>query len=165
MAGCFHAFQAVDWWSLGVLMYELLTGGSPFTVDGDENSHTDIAKYGFSVIISHSFQLAFSYIHSYNTDHICLSHHRRISKKDPPFPKDMGPLAKDLIQRLLIKDPKKRLGSGPNGAENLKKHPFYQVGLTACFERFTIFRKAKAVTIHNGAALNEQHLGKLGVFV
>uniref|UniRef100_A0A673CKB4 Ribosomal protein S6 kinase n=1 Tax=Sphaeramia orbicularis TaxID=375764 RepID=A0A673CKB4_9TELE len=86
--------KAVDWWSLGVLMYELLTGGSPFTVDGDENSHTDIAK--------------------------------RISKKDPPFPKDMGSLAKDLIQRLLIKDPKKRLGSGPNGAENVKKHPFYQ---------------------------------------
>uniref|UniRef100_A0A3Q3ERK1 non-specific serine/threonine protein kinase n=1 Tax=Labrus bergylta TaxID=56723 RepID=A0A3Q3ERK1_9LABR len=80
--------KAVDWWSLGVLMYELLTGGSPFTVDGDENS--------------------------------------RISKKDPPFPKDMGPLAKDLIQRLLIKDPKKRLGSGSNGAENVKKHPFYQ---------------------------------------
>lgn len=40
-----------------MLMYELLTGGSPFTVDGDENSHTDIAKYGFSLIISHSFEL------------------------------------------------------------------------------------------------------------
>lgn len=48
MGGCSLAFQAVDWWSLGVLMYELLTGGSPFTVDGDDNSHTDIAKYGFS---------------------------------------------------------------------------------------------------------------------
>uniref|UniRef100_A0A8C6VVG3 Ribosomal protein S6 kinase n=1 Tax=Nothobranchius furzeri TaxID=105023 RepID=A0A8C6VVG3_NOTFU len=86
--------KAVDWWSLGVLMYELLTGGSPFTVDGDENSHTDIAK--------------------------------RICKKDPPFPKDMGPLAKDLIKRLLLRDPKQRLGSGPNGAENVKNHPFYQ---------------------------------------
>uniref|UniRef100_A0A665X815 Ribosomal protein S6 kinase n=1 Tax=Echeneis naucrates TaxID=173247 RepID=A0A665X815_ECHNA len=88
----------MDWWSLGVLMYELLTGGSPFTVDGDENS----------------------------TNHVCLTCNRRISKKDPPFPKDMGPLAKDLIQRLLIKDPKKRLGSGPNGAENVKKHALYQ---------------------------------------
>ncbi|ROL18751.1 Ribosomal protein S6 kinase alpha-5 [Anabarilius grahami] len=78
--------KAVDWWSMGVLMYELLTGGSPFTVDGDENSHSDIAE--------------------------------RIMKKDPPFPKDMGPLAKDIIQRLLIKDPKKRLGSGPSAAQN-----------------------------------------------
>lgn len=55
----------------------------------------------------------------------------------------MGPLAKDVIQRLLIKDPKKRLGSGPNGAENVKKHPFYQVDLIACLDSSTIFRKAK----------------------
>lgn len=52
----------------------------------------------------------------------------------------MGPLAKDLIQRLLVKDPKKRLGSGPNGAENVKKHPFYQVGLVPCLHHSTTFR-------------------------
>lgn len=55
----------------------------------------------------------------------------------------MGPLAKDVIQRLLIKDPKKRLGSGPNGAENVKKHPFYQVDLISCLKHSTIFRKTK----------------------
>ncbi|XP_066550535.1 ribosomal protein S6 kinase alpha-5 isoform X2 [Amia ocellicauda] len=86
--------KAVDWWSLGVLMYELMTGASPFTVDGERNSQTEISK--------------------------------RILKSEPPFPPEIGPLAKDLMQRLLIKDPKKRLGSGPTGAEEVKKHPFYQ---------------------------------------
>lgn len=92
----------------------------------------------------------------YNTYHICLTHRRRISKKDPPFPKDMGPLAKDLIQRLLIKDPKTRLGSGPNGAENVKKHPFYQVDLIAYCEDFTVFKK-----LHSRVGCNLYIMGPL----
>lgn len=68
-----------------MLMYELLTGGSPFTVDGDENSHTDIAKYEFSLIISLSMQLYFSYNQS-----IMLLYISRTSQEDcqkrSPFP-------------------------------------------------------------------------------
>ncbi|KJH51815.1 kinase domain protein [Dictyocaulus viviparus] len=34
----------VDWWSMGVICFELLTGCSPFTVDGAANSSKEIAK-------------------------------------------------------------------------------------------------------------------------
>ncbi|XP_072363945.1 ribosomal protein S6 kinase alpha-5-like isoform X1 [Scyliorhinus torazame] len=86
--------EAVDWWSLGVLVYELLTGASPFTVDGAKNSQSEIS--------------------------------RRILKNDPPFSVEMQPTAKNLIQKLLMKDPKQRLGSGPTGAGEIKSHAFFQ---------------------------------------
>ncbi|XP_053126549.1 ribosomal protein S6 kinase alpha-5 isoform X2 [Hemicordylus capensis] len=86
--------KAVDWWSLGVLMYELLTGASPFTVDGERNSQTEIS--------------------------------RRILKSEPPYPQEMSALAKDIIQCLLMKDPNKRLGCGPSGADEIKQQPFFQ---------------------------------------
>lgn len=38
-----HDFS-VDWWSVGVLTYELLTGASPFTVEGERNTQTEISR-------------------------------------------------------------------------------------------------------------------------
>ncbi|KAG5892006.1 hypothetical protein JTB14_024447 [Gonioctena quinquepunctata] len=35
---------AVDWWSVGVLTYELLTGASPFTVEGERNTQQEISR-------------------------------------------------------------------------------------------------------------------------
>lgn len=54
---------------------------------------------------------------------------RRILKCSPPFPPRIGPVAQDLLRRLLCKDPKKRLGAGPQGAQEVKNHPFFQVRL------------------------------------
>uniref|UniRef100_A0A8C3SAR3 Ribosomal protein S6 kinase alpha-5 n=1 Tax=Chelydra serpentina TaxID=8475 RepID=A0A8C3SAR3_CHESE len=86
--------QSVDWWSLGILMFELLTGASPFTLEGEKNTQAEVS--------------------------------RRILKCQPPFPTVIGPVARDLLQKLLCKDPKKRLGSGPSGAQDIKEHPFFK---------------------------------------
>ncbi|XP_026227165.1 ribosomal protein S6 kinase alpha-4 [Anabas testudineus] len=86
--------KSVDWWSLGILMFELLTGASPFTLEGERNSQSEVSK--------------------------------RILRCDPPFPSMIGPTAQDLLRKLLVKDPHKRLGSGPRGAEEIKAHPFFK---------------------------------------
>ena len=47
-------------------------------------------------------------------------------KCNPPFNDErFSPDTKDLIQRLLTKDPNKRLGS--RSADEVKNHPFFKV--------------------------------------
>uniref|UniRef100_A0A8C6LS50 non-specific serine/threonine protein kinase n=1 Tax=Nothobranchius furzeri TaxID=105023 RepID=A0A8C6LS50_NOTFU len=87
--------KTVDWWSLGILMFELLTGASPFTLEGERNSQSEVSK--------------------------------RILRCDPPFPSMIGSVAQDLLKKLLVKDPHRRLGSGPRGAEDIKAHAFFKV--------------------------------------
>ncbi|XP_050680327.1 ribosomal protein S6 kinase alpha-5-like isoform X2 [Leptidea sinapis] len=85
---------AVDWWSVGVLTYELLTGASPFTVEGEKNTQQEITK--------------------------------RIVRCSYPVPNDVSPEVQDFIKKLLVKDPRRRLGGGEGDAEELKRHPFFQ---------------------------------------
>ena len=41
------------------------------------------------------------------------------------FPKYLSADAVDLLQKFFVKDPEKRLGSGPNGLEDIKSQPFF----------------------------------------
>ena len=82
---------SVDWWSLGAIGFDLLTGSAPF----GGNNHKKIQD--------------------------------NILKQKLQLPYFLGPDAKDLLTRLLRKDPNKRLGgSNPKDLKTLKSHRFFR---------------------------------------
>jgi len=83
-----HA-KAVDWWSLGILLYEMLVGLPPFYADN----------------IHEMYEL--------------------ILKAPIKYPDFVPNAARDLLNKLLDRDEFKRLGSGKEDAEEIKKHPFF----------------------------------------
>jgi serine/threonine protein kinase len=83
--------KACDWWSLGALGYDLLTGSPPFKA----NNHAKIQE--------------------------------KIVRQKLTLPYFLGPDAKDLLIRLLRKEPHKRLGYHmPKDLETIKKHRFFR---------------------------------------
>lgn len=81
--------RAVDWWSMGALLYEMLTGLPPF----------------------------------YSQDREKLF--RKIKHSELHYPSSVSPSARRLLQGLLTKDPRNRLGSGPSDADEIKNNPFF----------------------------------------
>ncbi|KAJ5132711.1 Serine/threonine-protein kinase psk1 [Penicillium atrosanguineum] len=92
--------KACDWWSLGALGYDLLTGSPPFRA----NNHTKLQE--------------------------------KIVKQKLVLPYFLGPDAKDLLIRLLRKDPTKRLGYHmAKDLQTIKKHRFFRKIDWAALER------------------------------
>nr|UAD90250.1 RAC serine/threonine-protein kinase [Lasioderma serricorne] len=81
--------RAVDWWGIGVVMYEMMCGRLPF----------------------------------YNRDHDVLF--TLIIMEEVKFPKNISMEARDLLSGLLVKDPVRRLGGGPDDAKEIMIHPFF----------------------------------------
>ncbi|KAF2144997.1 uncharacterized protein K452DRAFT_133467 [Aplosporella prunicola CBS 121167] len=83
--------MAVDWWSLGALGFDLLTGAPPF-------SAANTAKL-----------------------------HDKIVRQKLQLPYFLSPDAKDLLTRLLRKEPAKRLGGNmPKDLATIKAHRFFR---------------------------------------
>lgn len=57
---------------------------------------------------------------------------RRILKTQPPIPQYLSSDVADFISKLLVKDPRQRLGGGEADAEELKQHPFFKVSIFCC---------------------------------
>ena len=52
--------------------------------------------------------------------------YENIVQQHAKFPVGFDAIARDLIERLLEKDPAKRLGALAGGAEDIKRHPWFR---------------------------------------
>ncbi|KAG1687564.1 hypothetical protein DVH05_004761 [Phytophthora capsici] len=83
--------NTVDWWSFGVLVYEMIQGHTPFW---DKNR-----RQMFQNILS----------------------------KEPMYPPEhFSPTATDFLQRLLVKNPRQRMGCGADGPLEIMGHPWFE---------------------------------------
>ncbi|XP_035514516.1 serine/threonine-protein kinase N2-like [Morone saxatilis] len=82
--------RAVDWWGMGVLIYEMLVGESPFPGEDEEEVFDSIVN------------------------------------DDVQYPGSLPPGAVSVIQKLLKKNPLKRLGAGERDANEVKGEKFFE---------------------------------------
>jgi serine/threonine protein kinase len=87
--------NTVDWWTLGILLYEMLVGIPPFFHKNKHRMYYLIqeANVTFPVPEKHKIEVL--------------------------------PEAQDLINKLLTKNRTKRIGCGPNGIKEILAHPFF----------------------------------------
>uniref|UniRef100_A0A7N4NV52 non-specific serine/threonine protein kinase n=1 Tax=Sarcophilus harrisii TaxID=9305 RepID=A0A7N4NV52_SARHA len=81
--------HSADWWSYGVLMFEMLTGSLPFQGKDRKETMTLILKAKLGM------------------------------------PQFLSTEAQSLLRALFKRNPANRLGSGTDGAEEIKRHIFY----------------------------------------
>uniref|UniRef100_A0ACB8FIB1 Ribosomal protein S6 kinase alpha-3 n=1 Tax=Sphaerodactylus townsendi TaxID=933632 RepID=A0ACB8FIB1_9SAUR len=81
--------QSADWWSFGVLMFEMLTGTLPFQGKDRKETMTMILKAKLGM------------------------------------PQFLSSEAQSLLRMLFKRNPANRLGAGPDGVEEIKRHHFF----------------------------------------
>lgn len=88
---CKKAYYSSDLWALGCIIFQFLSGGTPF--------------HG-----GHEYQIF-----------------QKICKLEYEFPEGFNSSAADLVRKLLVIDPTKRLGcTEMGGMQKLRQHPFFE---------------------------------------
>jgi protein-serine/threonine kinase len=90
--------SAVDWWTFGVFLYEMLYGRTPFKGENNEKTLINILKQPLTF------------------PNIGLSSSKGFEEMVK---------VQDLIGKLLVKNPKKRIGS-LKGSVEIKRHDFFK---------------------------------------
>jgi len=88
--------QAVDWWALGVLLFEMVVGSSPFLEKGVDRR---------------------------KQDHMAIF--ENIVDNRVEYPRDMEPGCQDLVRRLLCGKPVIRMGSGRRAHKDFEDHHWF----------------------------------------
>lgn len=106
--------RAVDWWGLGVLIFEMLVG-----------EVSVVFWMIFSVIILRSFWLCFAQSPFPGDDEEEVFD--SIVNDDVRYPRFLSNEAIGVMRRLLRRNPERRLGASERDAEDVKKQPFFRV--------------------------------------
>lgn len=104
--------KAVDWWSLGALMYDMLTG---------------LVSVTLFVVVEISAQTSYFSLQPPFTAENRKKTIETILKGKINLPAYLTPDARDLIRKLMKRQVSQRLGSGSNDAVPIKSHQFFKL--------------------------------------